>query len=56
MSVVYTFAYQKAGGRRKAALTRSHFKTWRTLGIFLWARSVLECVRASAALVLKQVS
>jgi hypothetical protein len=35
--------------RTKAALARTRSKTWRTFASFLCARSVLECVRASAA-------
>ena len=42
--------------REKAALARTHSKTWRILVSFLCARSVLECVRASAAFGLKQAS
>jgi hypothetical protein len=44
------------GVQGKAALARAHSKTLRAHRELTKVRQVLECVRASAALVLKQAS
>jgi hypothetical protein len=49
-------ARRVAGGLGKAALAHARSKTWRTFVSGLYARSVLECVRGSTALVLEWAS